>query len=103
MVKYKGRSALKQYVPKKPIRRGFKVWVRADNHNGFVCDFQVYTGKGEASDGPGRRQELPLVLLQLLFVGGALQRSAGGQDVCVWNLQEVQGQCSRGSLDNPTS
>ncbi len=52
MVKVKGRSALKQYVPKKPIRRGFKVWVCADSHNGFVCDFQVYTGKKEASDGP---------------------------------------------------
>ena len=28
MVKYKGRSSLKQYLPMKPIKRGFKVWVR---------------------------------------------------------------------------
>lgn len=31
-------------MPNKPIKRGYKVWVRADE-NGFVCQFQVYTGK----------------------------------------------------------
>ena len=45
MIKYKGRSALKQYLPLKPIKRGFKVWVRADSINGYMCDFEVYTGK----------------------------------------------------------
>lgn len=44
MVKFKGRSTLKQYNPMKLIKRGFKIWVRADKH-GFVCEFQVYTGK----------------------------------------------------------
>ena len=39
MVKFKGRSALKQYVPKKPTKRGFKMWVRADAINRYVCDF----------------------------------------------------------------
>ena len=29
----------------KPVRRGFKVWVRADSINGYICDFAVYTGK----------------------------------------------------------
>lgn len=28
----------------KTIKRGFKVWVRADKY-GFVCQFQIYTGK----------------------------------------------------------
>ncbi len=45
MIKYKGHSSLKQYLPKKPIRRGIKVWVRADSCNGYVSDFEVYTGK----------------------------------------------------------
>ena len=45
MIKYKGRSALKQYLPMKPIKRGFKVWVHADSINGYMCDFEVYTGK----------------------------------------------------------
>jgi len=44
MVKFEGRSTLKQYNPMKPIKRGFKIWVRANEH-GFVCEFQVYTGK----------------------------------------------------------
>ena len=44
MVKFKGRSSLKQYMPKKPIKRGFKVWCRCDSHNGFTCSFQVYLG-----------------------------------------------------------
>ena len=30
MVPYKGRSSLKQYMPKKLIKWGFKVWVRAE-------------------------------------------------------------------------
>ena len=44
MVKFKGRSSLKQYMPKKPIKRGFKVWCRCDSHSGFTCCFQVYLG-----------------------------------------------------------
>ena len=44
-IPFKGRSALKQYLPMKPIKQGFKVWVRADSINGYVCDFEVYTGK----------------------------------------------------------
>ena len=50
MIKFKGRSAMKQYVPKKPIKRGFKVWVRADCDNGFVCEYQVYCGKEKRSE-----------------------------------------------------
>ncbi len=50
MIKFKGRSSLKQYLPKKPIKRGFKVWVRADSWNGYVSDFEVYTGKEESAE-----------------------------------------------------
>ena len=45
MVKYKGRTSLKQYMPIKPIKRGIKLWCRADSTNGYLCDFDVYTGK----------------------------------------------------------
>ena len=27
-----------------PIKRGYKAWVRSDM-NGYVCEFQIYTGK----------------------------------------------------------
>lgn len=40
MIKYKGRSCMKQYMPAKPTKRGYKVWVRADDSG-----YQIYTGK----------------------------------------------------------
>ncbi|CAG5046367.1 unnamed protein product [Parnassius apollo] len=36
MIKFKGRSTLKQYMHMKPIKRGFKVWARADSHSGYL-------------------------------------------------------------------
>ena len=50
MVKFKGRSMLKQYMPKKPTKRGFKVWCRADAHSGFTCCFQVYLGATDSTE-----------------------------------------------------
>ena len=46
---------MKQYLPKKPVKRGFKVWVRADAVSGYVSEFDVYTGKvpGEREYGLG--------------------------------------------------
>ena len=40
-----GRSAMKQYLPKKPVRRGFKLWVVADSSNGYFLDVDVYVGR----------------------------------------------------------
>ena len=50
MVPYKGRSSLKQYMPKKPVRRGLKVWMRADGVTGYVSQYQVYVGKEVSSE-----------------------------------------------------
>ncbi|CAK1592483.1 unnamed protein product [Parnassius mnemosyne] len=47
MIKFKVRSTLKQYMSMKPIKRGFKVWARADSHSGYLYQFQVYAGKTE--------------------------------------------------------
>ena len=47
MVAFKGRSSMKQYNPMKPVKRGFKIWTRADSHNGYVCEFECYTGRKE--------------------------------------------------------
>ncbi|XP_035435187.2 piggyBac transposable element-derived protein 4 [Spodoptera frugiperda] len=49
MVKFKGRSTLKQYMPKKPIKRGFKIWARCDYKTGYLYQFEIYTGKGDDS------------------------------------------------------
>ena len=45
MVKFKGRSSLKQYLPLKPTKHGFKVWTLADSKNGYVYSFCIYKGK----------------------------------------------------------
>ena len=33
----------------KPIKCGFKVWVRADSHNGYFSEFPVYEGRSESA------------------------------------------------------
>ena len=51
MIRFKGRSSMKQYLPLKPTKRGFKVWVLADGRNGYVSSLEVYKGKdGKKSD-----------------------------------------------------
>ena len=44
MIPFKGRSSMKQYVPLKPVKCGFKVWAMANSLNGYMYDFNVYTG-----------------------------------------------------------
>ena len=51
MVKYKGRKGGKVYMPKKPIRVGFKVWSLSCSCCGYLCSFQVYSGKPTDSSG----------------------------------------------------
>uniref|UniRef100_A0A671TTC3 PiggyBac transposable element-derived protein domain-containing protein n=1 Tax=Sparus aurata TaxID=8175 RepID=A0A671TTC3_SPAAU len=43
MVPFKGKSQLKQYIPMKPKRWGYKIFILADQH-GIVYNFDVYTG-----------------------------------------------------------
>jgi len=45
MVAFTGRSTMKQFMPLKPIKRGFKVWAMADSSNGYLINFDVYTGE----------------------------------------------------------
>ena len=55
---------MKQYVPKKPIRRGFKIWALADSENGYFIDVDVYVGRPsdgmETEHGLGARVVLQL-------------------------------------------
>ena len=36
---------MKQYVPLKPTKCGFKVWVHADSITSYSCDFNAYVGR----------------------------------------------------------
>ena len=87
---------MKQYVPKKPVRRGFKVWARADAVSGYVSEFDVYTGKvpGEREYGLGgnvvkrltRNITACSVLGQLFYKRTTISRLAERQSICLWYL-----------------
>ena len=42
MIAFKEWSSMKQYVPKKLVKRA---WVRADAVSGYVSEIDIYTGK----------------------------------------------------------
>ena len=46
MVKFKGRLPFEQYLSSKPIKWGMKKWSLAESTNGYLHQFQIYTGKG---------------------------------------------------------
>ena len=50
MIRFKGRSSLKQYMPLKPIKRGIKVWCCSCACCGYLCIFQIYTGAGDTPE-----------------------------------------------------
>ena len=45
MIGTKCRLSFIQYMPAKPVKWGVKVWVLCDSVNGYICTFDVYTGK----------------------------------------------------------
>ena len=45
MVKFKGHNMMKQYIKNKPIKWGFKLWIRAGSSNGYVYEIDPYTGR----------------------------------------------------------
>ena len=53
---------MKQYLPMKPVKRGFKLWVLADSTNGYFLDVEVYVGReGRVTEhGLGERVVLSL-------------------------------------------
>jgi hypothetical protein len=47
MIAFKGRSSIKQYMPMKPTKRGFKMWSSCDAYNGYVINHRPYLGSGD--------------------------------------------------------
>ena len=47
MVKFKGRSSMKQYVKSKPIKWEFKFWFRCASKTGYLQEMDMYLGKEE--------------------------------------------------------
>ena len=50
MIKYKGRVYFRQYMPKKPVKYGIKVWMVAESKTGYVSNYDIYLGKPRGSD-----------------------------------------------------
>jgi len=48
-IPFKGNSALKQYLPSKPHKCGYKVFILCSN-KGVIYDFEPYTGKLQPAD-----------------------------------------------------
>jgi hypothetical protein len=51
MVAYKGRSPIKQYIPSKPHKWGYKIWCLASED--YLLHFEVYAGKEQAPSDAG--------------------------------------------------
>ena len=63
MIKSKGRAKGRVYMPKKPVKRGFKLWGLSCSCCGYLCNFQLYAGKctEKAEKGLAKRVVLDLV------------------------------------------
>lgn len=67
MIPFKGRSSMKQYLPLKPIKRGFKMWVLGDAINGYFCDIIPYVGATHGSPCTGLGEKVVTELTTPLF------------------------------------
>ena len=50
MILFKGRNSMKQYMPLKPVKRGYKVWMRCDSKTGYVYQFDAYRGRDNTDE-----------------------------------------------------
>ena len=51
MIRYKGRLFFRQYMPKKPVKWGIKVWMAAEAKTGYVANYDIYLGKPSGDRG----------------------------------------------------
>ena len=40
---------MKQFLPLKPIKRGYKGWLLSDSHSAYAYDFDIYEGNSNSS------------------------------------------------------
>lgn len=56
-------------MPMKPVKRGYKVWCLANSTTGYICKFDIYTGKSDTAE-----KELGLGKRVVLNMASAIQR-----------------------------
>ena len=64
MIKCKGRAKGKVVMPKKPVKRGFKVWSLSCSCCGYLCNFEIYAGKCTDKREVGLAQKVVLSLVE---------------------------------------
>ena len=50
MVKFKGRSGMKQYIESKPIKWGFKFWFCCLSKSGHLYQIDLYLGRKQTPE-----------------------------------------------------
>ena len=50
MVKFKGRSGMKQCITSKPVKWGFKFWFYCSNKSGYMCQIDIYLGRKQTPE-----------------------------------------------------
>ena len=50
MVKFKGRSGMKQYIKSKPIKWSFKFWFRCSSKSGYLYQMDIYLGRKQTPE-----------------------------------------------------
>ncbi|XP_043461917.1 piggyBac transposable element-derived protein 3-like [Leptopilina heterotoma] len=72
MVKFRGRTILKQFIRNKPVRFGIKMWALCSSE-GFLFDCDIYCGKNSKSFFFGNEEKLNKCALGSCVVVGLLQ------------------------------
>jgi hypothetical protein len=60
IVPWKGRLSFRQYLPNKPDRFGIKLYQLSESKSGYICDFEVYTGKDSDPNPDGDEEDKQL-------------------------------------------
>ena len=67
MILFKGHSMTKQYLPLKPIKRGYKMWCLCDSSNGYMYNMSLYTGADDSSKADSLSSRVVQHLVQPLY------------------------------------